>query len=693
MAFEFLDNSNNAGVVRVGNASEIQNIWGPPPQLLEFTVEEGQGTGGSTQTVTASLGPFSGKDCCIVASCSASDDGTNTTVAATWKGGAMTVGRSDAFSLQQRTVIFVLPIGDVDAESGDVVFTVSLTSGDCSRRVVAYAYANVDQGSPVSGTDGGNASSTSFGSETSPTIASSVVFAVVMNIHNATSMTLSQINQAGAEIQTQGSTSILNGDRHSFGVCTFTPALTTSQNCRWDWSGSTQAAMSMITLRSAPGGGGTLMGWINPTTFGGDGFGYIISKDDVNSFVGGWVFQVDNNDPTGSSALRLFHRFLGGSSPVFQSAIGSISLGVWQHVAVSWNKNSGDLAVFTINGVVSPTTLLSSPTPPSGNDSPDEMWIGNVGDYSKQYHGFMADLRIYKRIVPLKEIQAVHAAFGQDTVLLGMVRRFPMSPERAGLGPSTPYVYVTNQSNGATSTLTVNVPTTHVEGDLLIAVIGDGANGSNNAPVISASAAGWEDQVQFPTAAAVSRSSCAVFTRIATASEPVDYSFTSDQGSTPKIGYIFAFRGISNRTANATPVVSQGTSITPIAPAITPGNSSSFILRIWIHDDSSKIPTPRGDGYPPETVGWRIQGITGSGSNGVVLCVSGENFDDSLAPTRLHTAKSSDEWGTCSISWTVDYSTGIEGLACKDLSNFKGHATVQERGVLGGPDPLKIGGC
>ena len=224
----------------------------------------------------------------------------------------------------------------------------------------------------------------------------------------------------------------------------------------------------------------------------------------------------------------------------------------------------------------------------------------------------------------------------------------------------------------------------------MIMVCGD-ASTSSTAPTIN-TPSGWVEQVQFATAAAVSRSSIAVFTRVHNGAEPSTYPFTSSAGTSPKIGYIFSFRGLSTITANAV-ATSEGTSSSPVAPAVTPTDPNSFIMRICGFDDIAKIPSTRGHAYPKEVVGWRMQGTSGSGSNGMGLCVGGEHYNDTLAPSRTFTMSSSDEWGTCSIAFTVDYNSGIEGFPCKDLSNFKGHGQPQERAVLGGPDPLRIGGC
>lgn len=438
-------------------------------------------------------------------------------------------------------------------------------------------------------------------------------------------------------------------------------------------------------------GGGTLMGWINLDGWGDLDFGRMAEKDGVSQH--GWYWFVSGPAAPGgvNSGIGFVQRF-SGTFGEWESPASSISLNTWHHVAVTYNSSStANNAQFSIDSQSVTTTEISTPTGTREDDSGARAVLGNrLSDYGRQFYGRMADMRVYNRTLTAAEIQTIYTANGGDSIITGLVRRFPMSPLLDGIGPNTAYRYVTNNT-GVTASLTINVPTQHADGDLLVLVVGDGANATGTAPNI-ATPAGWNPRLNFDLPAAASRPAVAVFTRIAS-SEPASYAVTSDQGSTPKAAYMYACPDITSEVPSAS-ATNTGTDASVEAPSITPPDSNSLILRIACVDDSTNIPTPRASFYPADlAAGRRVQGVQGGGSNGIVLSVGEHHHDDTATGTQTFTSATTDEWGSASLSWTVDRSTGIEGLPGKDISLYAAHAQVQERGVVGGVDQLKIGGC
>ena len=118
-------------------------------------------------------------------------------------------------------------------------------------------------------------------------------------------------------------------------------------------------------------------------------------------------------------AYRLFFRF--GSSDVnsvgfstedstngdFDSGGGSISLGAWFHVVVSYDRSSpANLPVFYLNGARRTTVTLTLPSgaaPPLAGTG----YIGNRAALDRAWNGLIDDLRIYKRLLSDAEVQAL----------------------------------------------------------------------------------------------------------------------------------------------------------------------------------------------------------------------------------------------------------------------------------------------
>ena len=120
--------------------------------------------------------------------------------------------------------------------------------------------------------------------------------------------------------------------------------------------------------------------------------------------------------------FRLFFRFgssdinsvgfatLDGVNGDFDSGGGTISLGAWYHVAVSYDRGSlANLPAFYVNGTRRTAVTLALP---SGTAPPltGTGYIGNRGALDRAWSGPIDDLRIYNRLLNDAEIQALAAA-------------------------------------------------------------------------------------------------------------------------------------------------------------------------------------------------------------------------------------------------------------------------------------------
>ncbi len=198
---------------------------------------------------------------------------------------------------------------------------------------------------------------------------------------------------------------------------------------KMDESGGSTAADSSGNSRTATLTGATFTsGYIsNALQFNGTTGRGIYSAQDTNQFtVAAWA----RADAQGNSqfpriveapGFRLMFRF--GSSDVnsvgfasqdstngdWDSGGGSVSLGQWYHVAVSYDRSSqANLPVFYVNGIRRATVTL---TMPSGTRPPysGTAYIGNRSALDRAWSGLIDDLRIYNRLLTDAEVQALAA--------------------------------------------------------------------------------------------------------------------------------------------------------------------------------------------------------------------------------------------------------------------------------------------
>lgn len=128
----------------------------------------------------------------------------------------------------------------------------------------------------------------------------------------------------------------------------------------------------------------TLMGWINPDSFGEANEGRIFDN-------GKTIFFIN------STLNRL--RFTSDGGTTQSRADNAISTGQWQHVAVTRN---GTMSTLYVNGV-DVTDVGDSGTPASGSTV---VFIGNNQAGSRTFDGKMDDVRGYNRILTASEIKS-----------------------------------------------------------------------------------------------------------------------------------------------------------------------------------------------------------------------------------------------------------------------------------------------
>lgn len=139
--------------------------------------------------------------------------------------------------------------------------------------------------------------------------------------------------------------------------------------------------------------GGTISVWTQNTNFGGSNNGRIVNKTgstDTGSTTG-WCFQVAFG-ATGSMKLTVAF----GTTPMsYTSAAGSIAVGTKYHMVATYDGSSlANIPIFYINGATSTAVNQTTPVGTIVNDTTQSMLIGNIGNASRGFNGWIDEVRI-----------------------------------------------------------------------------------------------------------------------------------------------------------------------------------------------------------------------------------------------------------------------------------------------------------
>jgi len=157
------------------------------------------------------------------------------------------------------------------------------------------------------------------------------------------------------------------------------------------------------------GGGGTITAWIKPRTIG-ESFGRIIDRASTELSADGYSFLTQT---PANPRIRFTRGWTGGIAG-WNAPTDSITLNVWQHVAVTYDEGStaNDPAMYVnaISQSISETDGVPSGSPES--DAAEDLTIGNYTATTRTFDGLIDDVRLYDRILTSQEIKLV---FNQST--------------------------------------------------------------------------------------------------------------------------------------------------------------------------------------------------------------------------------------------------------------------------------------
>ena len=202
-------------------------------------------------------------------------------------------------------------------------------------------------------------------------------------------------------------------------------------------------------------GGATVSAWINPASWGDNGYGRIFDKSGATLPGAGWALEL----ATGTNSLLFQQGFTGGVNS-WQSADNSISLNTWQHISVTYDSSDpGNEPTFYINGnEVGKSRDGTLPTGTALSDAGLDLHVGNHAmDTVRTFDGSIDDVRLSSEVRSADWIRAQHLSSSNSFVTLGVEETAPLVSGVLG-----------NDSDVDNDTLTVNTtPITDVSNGAL----------------------------------------------------------------------------------------------------------------------------------------------------------------------------------------------------------------------------------
>jgi hypothetical protein len=147
----------------------------------------------------------------------------------------------------------------------------------------------------------------------------------------------------------------------------------------------------------------SIVAFINPLSAGEGEFGRIVHKGDGVNPSGGFRFLLAR-----FGQLRLGVDYATTDLERFSST-NAIALGMWQHVAVTWDGSSAARnAHFYVNGVETTYGGTIDGVGVRGNDSASDLNIGNNSTLERTFDGAIDEVRIYNRALGALEVQMLY---------------------------------------------------------------------------------------------------------------------------------------------------------------------------------------------------------------------------------------------------------------------------------------------
>ena len=135
-------------------------------------------------------------------------------------------------------------------------------------------------------------------------------------------------------------------------------------------------------------GGGTIEAWIRPASSGENGYGRILSKENMT----GWLFTVDNNNVTSSFSFQHNGSTEAGG---WRAPSNTLSANVWHQLIVVYDKDSAaNNAVLFVDGASVTSTRFIDASGTMQSDGDSTLYVGNRPAGDRAYDGLIDEVRM-----------------------------------------------------------------------------------------------------------------------------------------------------------------------------------------------------------------------------------------------------------------------------------------------------------
>jgi PKD repeat protein len=164
----------------------------------------------------------------------------------------------------------------------------------------------------------------------------------------------------------------------------------------------------------------TIETWINPAGWGefpSLGYGRVVDKGKIALFLMGSHPAASDH----SLAIQLLHD--AGAVSFATTPEGSIGLGVWQHIAVTYDGSAATLKVF-INGLEQDLSYTSTPSGNIQDNSTVDLYIGNTISGTYTFDGIIDEVRIWNIVRTSEDIASSMDSYlrGDETGLVAYLK-------------------------------------------------------------------------------------------------------------------------------------------------------------------------------------------------------------------------------------------------------------------------------
>lgn len=161
----------------------------------------------------------------------------------------------------------------------------------------------------------------------------------------------------------------------------------------------------------------TIEAKINPTNWGevpSIGFGRIVDKKNFS------LYLIESSSAFNNHSVALQIKHDDGSTSISTSQENSITLDMWQHVAVTYNGNSSEVKIF-INGIDQTLAQTKAPSGIIADNNNNDLIIGNTTSQTFTFDGIIDEIRMWNIVRTKKQIQENINLYlnGDETGLVG----------------------------------------------------------------------------------------------------------------------------------------------------------------------------------------------------------------------------------------------------------------------------------